>query len=132
MTRSVKFILLITTMLAMTSLAANGKEPIGNTKVTVAQPLTATQKGRVRVSVQKIQKPKIFVGNPHKITVFADDTDFDFLEVDDIITAYRREDLQRIKTDPTDKNPEGLSEEIQWRLFLARQLALMKHRELHG
>ena len=132
MTRSVKFILLITTMLAMTSLAANGKEPIGNTKVTVAQPPTATQKGRVRVSVQKIQKPKIFVGNPHKSTVFADDTDFTFLDVDDIITAYRREDLQRIKTEPTDKNPEGLSEEIQWRLFLARQLALMKHREIHG
>jgi hypothetical protein len=132
MTRSVKFILLTTTILAMTSLAANGKELIGNTKVTVVQPLTATQKGRVRVSVQKIQKPKIFVGNPHKITLFADDTDVNFLEVDDIITAYRREDLQRIKTDPTDKNPEGLSEEIQWRLFLARQLALMKHREIHS
>lgn len=132
MTRSVKFILLITTMIAMTSLAANGTTPIGNSKVTVAQPLTATQKGRVRVSVQKIQKPKIFVGNPHKITVFVDDTDFNFLDVDDIITAYRREDLQKIKTDPTDKNPEGISEEIQWRLFLARQLALMKHREIHG
>ena len=132
MTRSVKFILLTTTMLAMTSLAANGIEPIGNSKVTVVQPPTATQKGRVRVSVQKIQKPKIFVGNPHKITLFADDTDLDFLEIDDIITAYRREDLQRIKTEPTDKNPEGLSEEIQWRLFLARQLALIKHREIHG
>ena len=132
MTRSVKFILLITMMIAMTSLAANGIEPIGNPKVTVVQPLTATQKGRVRVSVQKIQKPKIFVGNPHKSTVFADDTDFNFLDVDDIITAYRREDLQKIKTDPTDKNPEGLSEEIQWRLFLARQLALIKHREIHG
>ena len=132
MTHSVKFILLITTMIAMTSLTANGTEPIGNTKVTVVQPPTAIQKGRVRVSVQKIQKPKLFVGNPHKITVFADDTDFDFFEVDDIITAYRREDLQRIKTDPTDKNPDGLSEEIQWRLFLARQLALIKHRELHG
>ena len=131
MKHSVKVILLMITV-AMTSLTANGTEPIGNTKVTVAQHLTATQKGRVRVSVQKIQKPKIFVGNPHKITVFADDTDFDFLEVDDIITSYRREDLQRIKTEPTDKNPEGLSEEIQWRLFLARQLALMKHREIHG
>ena len=116
----------------MTSLAANGTEPIGNSKVTVVQPPTATQKGRVRVSVQKIQKPRIFVGNPHKIILFVDDTDFDFLEVDDIITAYRREDLQRIKTDPSDKNPEGLSEEIQWRLFLARQLALMKHREIHS
>ena len=132
MTRSVKFILLITTMLAMTSLAANGKEPIGNTKVTVVQPLTATQKGRVRVSVQKINKPKIFVGNPHKITIFADDREDDFLEFDDIITTYRREDLQKIHTDVTPANPEGLSEYIQWRLFLARQMALMKYREVHG
>jgi hypothetical protein len=116
----------------MTSLAANGTEPIGNSKVTVAQPLTATQKGRVRVSVQKIHKPKIFVGNPHTITLFADDTDFDFLEVDDVITAYRREDLQKIHTDVTPNNPEGLSEYIQWRLFLARQLALIKHSKIHG
>jgi len=128
----VKFILLITTTIAMTSLAANGINPIGNFKAIGAQPPTAIQKGRVRVSVQKIQKPKIFVGNPHKIAVFANDTDFDFLDIDDIITTYRREDLQRIKTDPTDQNPEGLSEEIRWRLFLARQLALMKHREIHS
>ena len=117
---------------AMTSLTANGTEPIGNTKVTVVQHLTATQKGRVRVSVQKIQKPKIFVGNPHKITVFADDREDEFLEFDDLITTYRREDLQKIHTDITADNPEGLSDDIQWRLFLARQLALMKYREVHG
>ena len=117
---------------AMTSLTANGTEPIGNTKVTVVQPPTAIQKGRVRVSVQKIQKPKLFVGNPHKINVFADDWSDDFFEFDDIITTYRREDLQKIHTDVTANNPEGLSDDIQWRLFLARQLALMKHREVHG
>jgi hypothetical protein len=131
MKHSVKFILLITIAM-MTSLTANGIEHIGKPKVTVAQPLTATQKGRVRVSVQKINKPKIFVGNPHKITIFADDREDDFLEVDDIITTYRREDLQKIHTDVTPANPEGLSEYIQWRLFLARQMALMKYREVHG
>ena len=131
MKHSVKVILLMITV-AMTSLTANGTEPIGNTKVTVAQHLTATQKGRVRVSVQKIQKPKIFVGNPHKITVFADDWEDDFFEFDDIITTYRREDLQKIHTDITADNPEGLSDDIQWRLFLARQLALIKYREVHG
>jgi hypothetical protein len=131
MTRSVKAILLIITI-AMTSLAANGTETIGKPKVTVVQHQTATQSGRVRVSVQKIQKPKLFVGNPHKITVFADDWEDDFFEIDDIITAYRREDLQRIHTDTTQDNPEGLSEYIQWRLYLARQLALMKYREVHG
>ena len=132
MIRSVKFILLITTMIAMTSLPANGTETIGKPKVTVAQHPTAIRSVPVRVSVQRINKPKIFVGNPHKITLFADDRDDDFLEVDDIITAYRREDLQKIHTDITDDNPEGLSEYIQWRLFLARQLALMKYRQVHG
>jgi len=131
MIRSVKFILLIITI-AMTSLAANGTETIGKPKVTVAQPLTATQSGRVRVSVQRISKPKIFQGKPHKITAFADDWEDDFLEIDDIITTYRREDLQKIHTDITDDNPDGLSEYIQWRLFLARQLALMKYRQVHG
>jgi len=131
MKHSVKVILLMITV-AMTSLTANGTEPIGNIKVTVVQPPTAIQKGRVRVSVQKIQKPKLFVGNPYKITVFADDWSDDFFEFDDIITTYRREDLQKIHTDVTADNPEGLSDDIQWRLFLARQLALMKHREVHG
>ena len=131
MKHSVKFILLITIAM-MTSLTANGIEAIGNPKVTVVQHPTATQKGRVRVSVQRINKPKIFVGNPHKITIFADDWGDGFLDVDDIITSYRREDLQKIHTDSTDNNPEGLSEYIQWRLFLARQLALMKYREVHG
>ena len=131
MIRSVKSILLII-MIAMTSLAANGTETIGKPKVIVVQHLTATPSGRVRVSVQRINKPKVFVGNPHKVTLFADDREEDFLEVDDIITAYRREDLQKIHTDTTVDNPDGLSEYIQWRLFLARQLALMKYREVHG
>jgi hypothetical protein len=131
MKHSVNFILL-TIAIAMTSLTANGIEPIGNSKVIVVQHQTATQKGRVRVSVQKIQKPKLFVGNPHKITVFADDWEDDFFEVDDIITTYRREDLQKIHTDVTADNPEGLSDYIQWRLFLARQVALMKYREVHS
>jgi hypothetical protein len=131
MKHSVKGILLMITV-AMTSLTANGTEPIGNIKVTVVQPLTATPKGRVRVSVQKIQKPKIFVGNPHKITVFADDWADDFFEFDDIITTYRREDLQKIHTEATADNPEGLSDYIQWRLFLARQVALIKYREVYG
>jgi len=130
MTRSVKFILL-TTMIAMTSLA-NGTENIGNSKAIVAQHPTVIRSAPVRVNIQKIQKPKLFVGNPHKISIFADDVDFEFIDVDDIITTYRREDLQKIKTDPTDKNPEGLSEEIRWQLFLARQMALLKYREIHG
>jgi len=58
--------------------------------------------------------------------VFANDWDDDFLEVDDVITSYRRRDLNKIEHD------EGISEDVRWRLFLARQLALLKHREVHG
>ena len=124
MTHSVKFILLITMTLIL-SLAANGKvqlDPI----VTVAQRPTVTRSVPVRVNVQKIHKPKIFVGNPHKITLIADDRDDNFLEVDDIITPYRREDLQKIE------HEDGISDYIRWRLFLARQLALLKYKEVHG
>jgi hypothetical protein len=132
MKRSVKFILLITTITTMLSLEASGEPQLGKPTVIAAPHPTAIRSVPVRVSVQRINKPKIFVGNPHKITLFADDRDDDFLEIDDIITAYRREDLQKIHTDATEDNPDGLSEYIQWRLFLARQLALMKYRETHS
>ncbi len=119
------FILLITTLILST--AAKGNTQYAKPTVTVVQPLTATQKGRVRVSVQKIQKPKLFVGKPYKITAFADDWDCDFLDVDDVITSYRREDLQKIYQDI-----DELAESVRWRLFLARQLALLKYKEIHG
>jgi hypothetical protein len=118
------FILLITTLTLST--VANGNTQFGKPTVTVVQPLTATQKGRVRVSVQKIQKPKLFTGKPHRITVFADDWDCDFLDVDDVITSYRREDLNKIE------HEDGISEKVRWQLFLARQLALLKYKEVHG
>lgn len=123
MKRLVRSIPLIITM-AMTSLVASGTETIGKPKVTVVQHLTATQNGRVRVSVHRINKPKIFVGNPHKITIFADDWDDNFLDVDDTITSYRRRDLNKIE------HVDGLPEHIRWRLFLARQLALIKFRQI--
>lgn len=131
MTHLVKSILL-TAMMTILSSVANGNTHYGKPTVTVAQPLTATQKGRVRVSVPKIQKPKLFTGNPYRIAAFADDRDDDWLDFDDVITSYRREDLQKIHTDPTDKNPEGISEEIRWRLFLARTAAMIRYQQIHG
>ena len=126
MKHSIVFILSITMMVLMTSLAANGTELYGKPTATVAQRLTATRSAPVRVNVPRIQKPKLFVGNPHKIVLFANDWDDYFLEVDDVITSYRRRDLNKIEHD------DGISDNVKWRLFLARQLALLKHREVHG
>jgi hypothetical protein len=110
----------------MTSLAANGTEPIGNSKVTVVQRPTATRNVQVRANVLKIQKPKLFVGNPYKSLIRANDWDYDFIEVDDVITSYRRKDLGKL----TQSN--DLSEYVRWRLFLARQLAMLKYKEVHS
>jgi hypothetical protein len=77
-----------------------------------------------RVGPPKILKPKIFVGHPHKIVV--NDRDGDFLEVDDVITSYRRRDLNKIE------HEDGISDHVRWRLFLARQLALLKYRQINS
>lgn len=124
MKRSVKVILLTMTIL-MTSLVANGKVQLDHTAIVVQRP-TAIRSVPVRANILKIQKPKLFVGNPHKILIFANDWDGDFLEVDDVITSYRRRDLNKIEHD------DGISDHVRWRLFLARQLALLKYREVHG
>ena len=121
---SVKFILLTTTIL-MTSLV-NGKEMFGKSTVIGARHQTVIRSVPVRASVPKIQKPKLFVGKPYKITVFANDWDDSFLEVDDVITSYRRRDLNKIE------HEDGISEKVRWRLFLARQLAMLKYKEVHG
>ena len=55
-----------------------------------------------------------------------DDNDDDVVQNDDLATGYRRRDLNKIKHD------DGISEYVRWRLFLARQLAMMKYRELHA
>ena len=135
MKHSIVSILLIMMTIVTTSLAANGNTLYGKPTVIVAQPQIATRNAPVRVSVPRIQKPKIFRSNPHRAVHYAlnaNQSDDIGIDDDDKITGYRREDLQRLKTDPTLKNPEGLSEDIQWKLFLARQLALLKYKEIHS
>ena len=115
---------LIAILMAGTSQAStNSSEQIGTQTVIVAQRPTAIRSAPVRV---KIQKPKIFVGNPHKISTRVDDWDDNFVEVDDIITSYRRRDISKIE------HEDGISDRVRWRLFLARQLALIKYRQIHS
>lgn len=123
----------IGTSLASTqTMPASGNAPYGKVTTTASSARTVTPKGPALVRSIKIQKPKLFTGNPHKVALFAEDSDNEVIEVDDIITSYRRRDLQRVEHPNTDNDPDQLSEDIRWRLFLARQLALLKYREIHG
>jgi len=109
------------------------KNLFGNHTITESSAKTATKKGPVLVKSLRLPKNKIFTGNPHKITLFADDKEYDIIEVDDIITSYRRRDLQRIQTDPTPDDPDGLiTEEIRWKLFLARTAAMIRYHQIHS
>ena len=121
MKRLVVFIAL-TTSLTLSLANTNWKSQTHS--VSVAQHPTVIRNAQVRAKLPKIQKPKIFVGHPHKI--FATDWDGDFLEVDDVITSYRRRDLNKIE------HEDGISDSVRWRLFLARQLALLKYKQIYG
>ena len=125
----IKFILLITTM---TSLVANGEENPGSPLTIAVKIQIATKSVQSRVNILKIYKPKVFVGKPYKLFIVVDKDDMEFLEIDDVITGYRRRDLQQIHTDSSLDNPEELSEYIRWRLFLARTAAMLKYHQVHN
>jgi hypothetical protein len=101
---------------------ANGTISNGNRfmapTVTVLRPKTAIPSARVFVSAPR---PKLLRSKPQRAVNWVDDDD------DVLMPSYRRRDLQKIDDSDTD-----LSEYIQWRLFLARHLALMKYQEIHG
>ena len=118
----VVFTALITTIV-MTSLASTRS----NASASAVQPQTVTQKGPALVRA-RIPKPKLFRTNPHRKAHFLlidDNTDV-FVQDEDLATGYRRRDLTKIE------HEDGISEYVRWRLFLARQLALLKYREIHG
>lgn len=88
---------------------------------------TVTLNGPALVK-SRIPKPKLFRNNPYRKTHFLlidDDNDID-IQDEDLATGRRRRDLTKIE------HPDGISEQMRWKLFLARQLALMKYREIHG
>ena len=123
--------ILIATLAILTSQASmsqNGNEPYGSHTPTATQPKTATR--NVPVLVKRIPKPKLFRSNPHRVAHFAliDDQDDIFVGDDDLATGYRRRDLGKIEQ----QEEAPLPEHIRWRLFLARQMALLKHRETFG
>jgi hypothetical protein len=117
----------VITTASQASTIQNGNVLYGKPTATAIQHQTATRNVPVIVSSPRIPKFKLLRGNPHRIThLIIDDWDDDFVDDEDIITPYRRRDLIKIK------HPDDISESIRWRLFLARQLALLKYRNKFG
>ena len=108
-------------VILMTSLA-NGKENTTSPTAIVAQQRIATPNVQAHAKHKRILKNKAHRVQPYGM----DDNDDDFVQSEDVATGYRRRDLTKIE------HPDGLSERVRWRLFLARQLALMKYREVNG
>ena len=117
---SVRLTLLTATILI--SSLANGKENIGNLTATVVQHPTATPNAPGHVKHKRIVKSKVQRAIPFGL----DDDNDDVVQNDDLATGYRRRDLTRIE------HPDGISERVRWRLFLARQLAMLKYREINS
>ena len=118
----VVFTALITAVIT-TSLASTNSNDLAS----AVQHPTVTQKGPALVKA-RIPKPKLFRTNPHRKAHFLliDDNNDVFVQDEDLATGYRRRDLTRVE------HPDGISEHVRWRLFLARQLALLKYREING
>ncbi len=117
---------ILTTAISLASIPANGNEHYGKPTATVAQAKTVTRNAPVLVKSPRIPKFKVLRSNPHRYAkIVIDDVDY---EVDDegLMSPYRRKDLHKIE------HEDGISDRVRWRLFLARQLALLKHREIHG
>lgn len=127
--------LILISMINLVSMPASGMNTDKKNIHIVAPIRTATKSvpGHVSVVIPRIPKFKIFRSNPtRKLQILNGIDPYAAVDDDSIITAYRRRDLQTIKTDITPDNPEGLSEKVRWRLFLARQVALMKYREKYN
>ena len=120
---------------SMTLMPASGNEHYGKPTLSVARAKTVTQKGQALVKSPRIAKPKLFRSNPYRLTTLLNATDGDDIDIDDEakITGYRKRDFGKVKVDPTSEDPDGIiTEDIRWKLFLARQAAMLKYRTVHG
>ncbi len=114
------------TTVSQASMTVNGNVPYGKPTVTVTLAKTVTRNVPVIAKSPKIPKFKVLRSNPYRYSkLVIDDLEF---EVDDegLISPYRRRDLGKIEHD------DGINDHVRWRLFLARQLAMMKYRAKFG
>lgn len=126
-------IAMILTGTSLASISTSEKESFGKPSITASSAKTVTRNAQAIVKLPRIPKPKLLRSNPHRAAyfIFADDNDDIEISDDDKITGYRKRDLQKVKASPTQDDPEGeITDNIRWRLFLARQAALLKYREV--
>lgn len=120
-------------VVTLTSISPVSTSLAAPTIATAVQHQTVIQNAPVRVRSIRIAKPKLFRTNPHRAIHYAiaDNPADDFcIQDEDLITTYRRRDLAKLQKDILTN--DDLSEEIRWKLFLARQLAVLKHMEKWG
>jgi hypothetical protein len=115
--------------MSLTISPASGNEVFGEhyteTNPYVIQRPTVTPNAPARVKFKKTVKSKV-VNLKVRRYLAIDDDDSVFVQEEDLATGYRRRDLNKIE------HEDGISDYVRWRLFLARQLAMLKYREIHG
>jgi hypothetical protein len=124
MNKYVPAITVITISLA--SMMSVAKDHIKSNTLTDAHHRTVTRNAPVHVSATKIPKFKLLRSNPHRVTHKLQDWDYDEIEDDAIISPYRRKDLHQVVS------PNGINDHVRWQLFLARQAALLIHKQKWG
>lgn len=116
----------------LVSIPVSGKIQRETITVTETQRLIATPNGQALVKLPRIPKPKVFRSNPLRKSQILSGTDpYNAVDDEDYIFARNRNKIE-VKKFNSSGNDEELSEHVRWRLFLARQLALLKYREVHG
>lgn len=114
--------------ISLASFQALGMIPHDSNIHTDALIQIATRNGpaHANASIPRIPKPKIFRSNPfRRISILNGSDPYDTVDDEDYITSFRREWTLKKYTLKDDELPEH----IRWRLFLARQLALLKYKE---
>ena len=102
----------------------SGDQSLESNPYVIQQPI-ATQNVQARVKTKRIIKSKVVNLKVHRFLAIDDDDNI-FVQEEDLATGYRRRDLTKIE------HEDGVSEKVRWKLFLARQLALLKYREINS
>ena len=79
---------------------------------------------------QRIKKPKLLRSNPLRKSLIisgVDPSDLDLINDEDIYVGYCRPEL--VKNQKIYQPDDELPEDIKWKLFLIRQVALIKARQ---